>query len=1282
MAVYKPTNCSPYLTTLDLYECSNGKPQFFECKVDTSNKKITAYAITLYNGENTQIFPVDENNNPIAPQDNMTFVEDLAVIKSAIADFDEYKNLNTGLNGSYLRIPFLASADDFGIYSASNCSLVYNALFVSSDLKRVQAQSRLQGALTDIEVLNGQSYKWIITLFQGVSKNNDNQPIMPTNIYEYDIVITTGQVMGSNIERIQSYLSEEIYVDYYIQPLRLKNIKVTDELIGKWTYDTTPPAEGEEENIKIIGPRVRIKNYDSSYGYIYPQTGSDGLSSDTISKNSANAFQVFQMGTNPDDMTITRKVDTANFAQCIPWIWDNWEMSDSYSYGKQSYYVKNGSTVYQAAKNGVFYPFSVRHITTGETKYQGIIDYNQGNYAFNALADFSDDEELSGMGLSNNLRVVLNAQRLKNEDYNKDTDAIWTGASGENEASPYNGIYEPVFTFVENPTSNGTDLIQDGYSRVDVSWRRTSDANTWGSLLNKIVYVLGERKGVYPDDGENFDFKNIQTQQFDDKGKPVDPDNFNGTLNSTPLKFSGERPINIYTFTEEEKNGNELMNNTGLILYNDPNPTEESAKSILYIRPFTGLEPKMWFRELTTGISRFFIIEDVNTTTWAIKYSEVYTGNDINATATAGKEFAIGQRYQIRSFYKGSDENPFNLYDNPTIQLTLAEAENPNNLYNLPMENGYYIIPARSFYCFALYEQAQKISWKSFNWILYDGITGLEIEKSGETYDGEIEYRFYGLTYKSSYILSLVIETYTGNIVIENYKIRAVFNEEEADDFPFALSLDCNTGSVKLNFLLSGYIIPNVDMGPDGYRKQSANPNVNDTDPVITGVSYDSSKMIIKNEIGEEGVVYSYIADGTVEVNTLERINASQDTCLIQSSHVLTDKKFAGNIYTANLTRELDSGNLNYKFLIYIPDEYILDSSGEQIINPNRNKIFYDLVDNAGISIIEGPQIAPLYLYDASRVDDEKWRSDKIVLCSYQSSFCYLNKDINYTGIFATYKDVPTAKLKNSNKTNLINILGDFNTLLQCNRITNMGIDEFTPSWINNALIALSQPLISKNQDNDWINGKPSNPNDGEYNKDDIITGFMCKSDDGTYGLFYSLDSTEIGENSQNFTIINRAPVLWSDCNFYRPEPANISTDEWQWITVQGVSGENPTFGAIAQNYYIDIDSPFYWGGAPSEDLGENPQESTSDEDFIWIDGWGLNNYGATDTNKATAFYDGNKNPQIGVGNQTKIVAENLTNNERGDIIYINPVIEARVGFSSDGGPICNVKVYITMGGN
>lgn len=142
-----------------------------------------------------------------------------------------------------------------------------------------------------------QPYKWQITLKQG---DIATQSTGYRDQKWYDMIITSGKVLGSTPNRIQGLLSEEIYRDYYIQ-------------LCNGIYDINDPSV----TVSYVGNRTRIKSYDHSFGYLYPQEGE--FTSENISN--ASFFQVYKYTNDPEYVSAARKVsyattkniDTANY---------------------------------------------------------------------------------------------------------------------------------------------------------------------------------------------------------------------------------------------------------------------------------------------------------------------------------------------------------------------------------------------------------------------------------------------------------------------------------------------------------------------------------------------------------------------------------------------------------------------------------------------------------------------------------------------------------------------------------------------------------------------------------------------------------------------------------------------------------------------------------------------------------------------------------------------------------------------------------------------------------
>lgn len=148
MAVYKATYCYPFLGSCDI-RVAPGETQWITCKVDSSNKKITGYRITIYDENNKLIFPYydpaskidvyrkkDWNISPISelsyggilPRDDngdLVIVEEDGKTKIKLPS-QEYLT-NSGVNGSYLNLPFFQNQN--GKVTTSANAVYYQPLY-------------------------------------------------------------------------------------------------------------------------------------------------------------------------------------------------------------------------------------------------------------------------------------------------------------------------------------------------------------------------------------------------------------------------------------------------------------------------------------------------------------------------------------------------------------------------------------------------------------------------------------------------------------------------------------------------------------------------------------------------------------------------------------------------------------------------------------------------------------------------------------------------------------------------------------------------------------------------------------------------------------------------------------------------------------------------------------------------------------------------------------------------------------------------------------------------
>lgn len=243
MAIYKPSNCAPFLSAQDLTQ-----PFSISCELNTSNERVTGYKLKILDSLNNTVFEGQW--------------------------YDPITELNgSGLNGSVLTLPVVIDGDG---------TLNHNTIQYVNGEYKVKTDDVGAPKFNEKLFKNGypnQPYKWIITLAQGQRDNNNKFIQQPTDLKYFDMEITSGTVLGSTPNRIQSYLSENIQKDYFIQ-----------------LYN--------ELDDSVIGYRKLISSYDHTYGYIYPQENK--FTKDDI--KAAGYFQVYKFSNDPDVVSASSKV--------------------------------------------------------------------------------------------------------------------------------------------------------------------------------------------------------------------------------------------------------------------------------------------------------------------------------------------------------------------------------------------------------------------------------------------------------------------------------------------------------------------------------------------------------------------------------------------------------------------------------------------------------------------------------------------------------------------------------------------------------------------------------------------------------------------------------------------------------------------------------------------------------------------------------------------------------------------------------------------------------------
>ena len=806
MAIYKPTDCSPFNGTFD---ATADKPIIFECKVDTSNTKVTGYTIEIYDSDtNQKVFPGSSSSAATELKNRITYLPDLKTyvsnkFPSVVLGIG---NANTGLNGTYIEIPFYVEQVD----KTNDSTVGRNQM--SSDLE------------------NGKTYLWKITLYQEITKNG-NSVTLPTELKYYDMTVANGVVLGSNEKRIHTALVDSVpnvvdnlvLLDKFIQPVNIST---------HFKFDPEDPINWAGTAISQTATRCLITGYDSTYGYVYPSTSStNSFTSGQIAPDTANGFRIYKMGNNPANLTAADMVDYIyeKDPTIKPDGWDGewkWEWKHSNVNEEQSYY---------------------------EETYE--IKGASAPQAYTPLP--------GGPSLVGNERLILNGfGKTKSSSYFGDA---------------YNGIFRPDFSYKSK--KNDKDEVT-GYV-ITVRWFRVTDAASWGTLSKKVVYCRA--------DGKNYEV-NTRTVA--------------GETNKTPVLFAEEQPIRLFNTTKvQELAGLTLDKNsgigtipsdkpdisellsatssddkdilskciyefqgrtirynktdendkvpakitisyvpyaeqdyTGVIFYNNPNDT---TKKIVYIRPSSNIRNQMKMQTSKGSVT----IESFNSVYNYITYSETAPNFEIDKT-----------QYQIKSFYKESDYNPFSLYGNPTIKSYLTV----NGVKSIdPMSTDEdNTVGARNFSVTATYEQNNYISWKSYQWTLYDSTKNTVLEKTNEIYDGEITGTFYGMENKTNYILSLVLQINNGKIIHEDYLLNVEFQETKPpEDYTVNAIFECDTLSTKVDLSTPSDVV------------------------VAPRADYYS----LPPETAESKSYYNYMADKGVFYQIINKGKAIEDIAMINS---------------------------------------------------------------------------------------------------------------------------------------------------------------------------------------------------------------------------------------------------------------------------------------------------------------------------------------------------------------------------------------------------------------
>ena len=416
MAIYKPSNCSPFLTCLDLT-----KAQDITCELNTSNELVTGYKIKILDNNNDVIFE-GTKFDPINP--------------------DGYEN--SGLNGSTLTLPLIVE----GAAINNNTIGYQNGEYNVKD----PTGTKFDATRFSNGYIN-QPYKWEIILEQG------NTTGVKADKY-YDMTITQGKVLGSTKNRIQSYLSENIYKDYFIQ---------LDSNVSK---------------------RVLINSYDHTYGYLYPQENK--FTDKEV--EAANYFEIYKFSNDPDVIAAGSQVTYA-INKSMNKVEIEEKISSSITWGSNLVYpyyfeqvFKGLSRSYTAQNdipNSAFDPDMSGYLVTGtNVMVKGETDANAFNGIFTLNSVSEKEREVKVNGKTKTL-YDLTLKWLRSTPGN-----TWANLT--------NAVF-----YVQNGTDGGT------------RWQVNTDAQTVGTInQTPVIFILEKPVEIYTDETKGYENRKTRGKIF------------------------------------------------------------------------------------------------------------------------------------------------------------------------------------------------------------------------------------------------------------------------------------------------------------------------------------------------------------------------------------------------------------------------------------------------------------------------------------------------------------------------------------------------------------------------------------------------------------------------------------------------------------------------------------------------------------------------------------------------------------------------------------------------
>lgn len=940
MAIYKPSNCLPFLSCLDLT-----KPQNISCELNTSNETVTGYKIKILDSNNDVIFEGAEFSS-INPEG--------------------YNN--SGTNGSTLTLPLIVEGEK----EPKNPNIIYyvNGKFVTNE------KSFFKSDKFSNDYAN-QPYKWEITLSQTGDSNTPNKPV-PDEYY--DMVLDQGKILGSNRNRLQSALSENIKKDYFIQ---LDNRTL----------------------------RVPIRSYDYSFGYVYPKE--NVLTDEEV--NSASYFKIYKFSNDPEVVSAASQVLIKTTISMNEVSIDG--QKNTVSWGENLVYPNYFTQKFEGMsgpRNDL--PISAYDTSWGEK---------------NSL-----DPELAANREMSIGSVIMVA---KEGDGSSAYNGIFNLQSIDNEKGS-DGKYTVTVKWLRNAASdtwatltNKVYYVQHG-SAKGKRYQVNTEEITGVGVINSSIVKFEDEKAV----------ELYTTTQYRDSPDNPESEDFNNKTKAPIFKNTpGKAYIRPYSGPKENVRLAYIKPDDTMFSYIDGDVVSDGwyfkPKGIEVVDklPTASADTvdKIYFVAYTDGGQdgyNKFITDESGTT------EKLYTWREIGSTTDKG--FTPDEvSYKILTFFNNSDENPFYAKISPTITITSEEIQEDNSLSGLTnykcvgrVLNVKGKITGRKWVNFKWVLTDLNMGYIQYTDVTYAGdiqatfyglqnnhIYELSLTIEDEFGDVWVEQKLFEVMLnmvESEFPFTATYECETQSVLLDFSEKGIIIPAPSILQYEnYLVKIRQNGGTEDANYQL--YLIKESE---DSVKASVEFCVLKDSGESTTGytISYDSSGLTLSDvsvELQEDLIpdrLIEYKNQRAVLGNVLGEIAPPpSDDITLNSQHIL-NSNFTGTVISYKIdTKDVNSLESYLELnIVALPVQNYSQKDGGYVANNDRNVLFLQVIKNVNKKEVwnSNKEISLYELVDGNWKNVEakknRWQENNQIAFSLVAPNATINENVDYIETTNSYE--------------------------------------------------------------------------------------------------------------------------------------------------------------------------------------------------------------------------------------------------------------------------------------